>query len=46
MSKIDPEKTKKIWSLIKTIIELIIAALTGAATAVTADAAGLLALLS
>lgn len=42
----DPEKAKNIWKVIKTIVELILAALTGALTATTASAAGLLALLS
>jgi len=31
MSKIDPEKLQKVWKLVKTIIELILASLVGAA---------------
>lgn len=38
----DADKIKKIWSVVKTLIEVIIAALAGAATATTAKAAGLL----
>ena len=42
----DTSKTvNKIWQLVKTLIEVIIAALAGAATATTANACGLLALL-
>lgn len=40
------KKVRSIWDVIKTVIEIIIAALAGAATATTANAAGLLALLS
>lgn len=38
----DTDKIKKIWQVVKTLIEVIIAALAGAATATTAKAAGLL----
>ena len=38
----NPETIKKIWSVVKTIIEVIIAAFAGAATAHTASAMGLL----
>lgn len=41
----NPDTIKKIWSVIKTIVEVIIAALAGAATAHTASAMGLLQLL-
>ena len=42
----DTSKTvNKIWQLVKTLVEVIIAALAGAATATTANACGLLALL-
>lgn len=43
---ISPDTVKKIWSVIKTIVEVILAALAGAVTATTANAAGFLALLS
>lgn len=41
-SKLDPEKVSKWWKVIKTIVELIIAAITGAATATVAQSCGLL----
>lgn len=41
-TKLDPEKVSKWWKVIKTIIELIIAAVTGAATATVAQSCGLL----
>lgn len=41
-SKLDPEKVSKWWKVIKTIIEIIIAALGGAATAAVAQSCGLL----
>lgn len=40
------KKVRSIWDIIKTVIEIIIAAIAGAATATTAQACGLLALLS
>lgn len=41
-SKIDPEKVSKWWKVIKTIVEIILAALSGAATATVAQSCGLL----
>lgn len=41
-TKINPENVSKWWKVIKTIIELIIAAITGAATATVAQSCGLL----
>lgn len=46
--QLDPNTGKtvrSVWDIVKTIIEIIIAALAGAATATTAHATGLLALL-
>lgn len=45
MSKLNPDTVKKIWQVVKTIVEVIIAALAGAATGATAKAAGFLAML-
>lgn len=41
----DPDKVSKIWKVVKQIIDLVIAALAGAATASVAQSCGLLALL-
>lgn len=41
-TKVDPEKVSKWWKVIKTIVELILAAITGAATATVAQSCGLL----
>lgn len=41
-TKVDPENVKKWWKVIKTIVELIIAALSGVATATVAQSCGLL----
>ena len=41
-TKLDPEKVTKWWKVVKTIIDLIIAAITGAATATVAQSCGLL----
>lgn len=45
-TKIDPEKVSKWWKVVKTIVELIIAAITGAATATVAQSCGLLSTLA
>lgn len=45
-SAINPDKVKKWWQVIKTIIEVILAALGGAAVAATAQSCGLLDTLS
>lgn len=37
----NPEKVKKVWDVIKTIVEVILAALGGIATASVANATGL-----
>ena len=42
----DGKKVRNIWDIIKTIIEIIIAAIAGGAAATTANAAGLYAFLS
>lgn len=42
MAHADPEKVRKIWQVVKTIVEVILAAFAGAATAATANACGLL----
>lgn len=41
----DGKKIRSIWDIVKTVLEIIIAAIAGAATASTAQACGLLALL-
>lgn len=41
-TNLDPAKVSKWWKVIKTIVELIIAAITGAATATVAQSCGLL----
>lgn len=38
----DGQKVRNIWDIVKTIIEIIIAAIAGAATGATAKAAGLI----
>lgn len=43
---LDPTKVKKIWSIVKQIIEIILAALGGLAAGATANAAGLTTLLA
>lgn len=45
-TKLDPEKLSKWWKVIKTIIEIVLAALGGAATAAVAQSCGLLDTLS
>lgn len=45
-TKVNPEEISKWWKVLKTIIEIILAALGGAATATVAQSCGLLALLA
>lgn len=45
-TKINPEEVSKWWKVLKTIIELILAALSGAATVTVAQSCGLLAFLA
>ena len=41
-TKVDPKEISKWWKVIKTIVEIILAALGGAATAAVAQSCGLL----
>ena len=45
MSTVDPDKIRKIWNVVKQVIEIIVAALGGLLAGHTAQAAGLLTLL-
>lgn len=45
-TKVNPDDVKKWWQVIKTIIEVILAALGGAATAAVAQSCGVLDVLS